>query len=160
MKYEIPRVPVLVAVLLIMWLASAQAATTFTAVIDGKQNVPPLDVPGTGTAVMILNDAQTELSYDIHVADLLGPELAAHFHNGTPRENGPAVFALPLGAHKTGTWAIPPEYVIELFAGRIYINIHTEVYVLGEIRGNVHMAVPVQDSTWGRVKSLFTNDFR
>ncbi|MFQ5512334.1 MAG: CHRD domain-containing protein [Candidatus Krumholzibacteriia bacterium] len=134
----------------------AAGDTTFIAMIDGAQNVDPLPVPGTGSAVMVLNTAETELSFDIQYQDLIGVETAAHFHNGGPRENGPAKFLLPMGTPKTGVWNIPPEMVPELYAGRIYINIHTDVYITGELRGNVAQSVPTENTTWGRVKHLFS----
>jgi hypothetical protein len=138
-------------------VATASATTTFTATLDGLQNVPPVpSVTATGTATMTLNDAQTELSFVIHVNGLSSPEISSHFHNAGRRDNGPIVFNLPLGNTKVGTWAIPPDMVTELFAGRIFVNIHTENYLSGEIRGNVSEdLVPVEQSTWGKIKLLY-----
>ena len=135
--------------------ANAPAETTFVAVLNGAQNVPPLNVPGTGMATMILNDAQDQLSYALEYQDLTSPENDAHFHNAGPRDIGPVVHQMPLGTPKVGVWNIPPDMVTELFAGNIYVNIHTEVYILGEIRGSVTQATPVQSSTWGRIKALY-----
>jgi hypothetical protein len=113
------------------------AGTSFECVIDGTSNVPPNPVPGTGTGSFVLNDAQTELSYYIEFGGLVAPEIAAHFHNAGTRDNGPAVFNLPLGSPKVGVWQISPEMVAQLFMNRIYVNIHSEVYILGELRGNL-----------------------
>lgn len=133
------------------------AATTFSATLDGLQNVPPIpEVTATGTATLTLNDEQTQLSFVINISGLSGPEFASHIHNAGPRDNGPIAFELPLGSTKVGTWAIPPDMVTELLAGRLYINVHTDTYVAGEIRGNIiEVKVPVERSTWGRIKSLY-----
>ena len=87
-------------------------------------------------------------------------EDAAHFHMGNPRENGSAVFALPLGSPKIGVWMIPIDALAALLDGELYINIHTADYFQGEIRGNIGPSVlPVEHTTWGRVKSLYDIDF-
>lgn len=135
--------------------ASLNAATVFVATLDGAQNVPPLSVPGTGTARLVLNDDETEVAYEITYSDLTSTETAAHFHEGGPRENGAPLYGLPLGPHKVGIWPVGPDVVAELFAGRVYVNIHTEIHITGELRGNIHQFVPTDYSTWGRVKALF-----
>jgi hypothetical protein len=132
------------------------AGTTFIATIDGASNVPARDVPGMGTAVMVLNDAQTELSYDIQLSGLVAAEVASHFHNAGARDQGPIVHNLPLGTHKVGVWSISPGMVTELFARRIYINIHSTLYISGELRGNVVVqVVPAEGATWGNIKALY-----
>ena len=132
------------------------ASTTFTATINGASNVPALAVPGTGAGTFVLNDAQTQLSYNIHFSGLLADEIAAHIHNAGARDNGPAVFGLPLGSPKIGVWSIPAAMVTELFASHLYVNIHSSLYVLGEIRGQIRLEVlPVEGATWGAVKALY-----
>jgi len=113
------------------------AGTSLECTIDSAQNVPPNPVPGIGSGSFVLNDAQTELAYHIEFSGLLSPEVAAHFHNGGFHSNGPALFGLSLGSPKIGVWPISPTEVVELLAGRIYVNIHSEVYILGELRGNL-----------------------
>lgn len=150
--------PILFTALIVL-VASAPgtfATTTFTATINGASNVPALAVPGTGTGVFVLNDAQTQLSYNIQFGGLLADEIAAHIHNAGARDNGPAVFPLPLGSPKIGVWSIPPEMVTELFANHLYVNVHSTLYVLGEIRGNIRFqSVPAEGATWGAIKSLY-----
>jgi hypothetical protein len=126
------------AILAGLFLADvSKAGIAFECVIDGAHNVPALPVPGTGTGSFFLNDAQTELAYYIEFSDLTSPENFAHFHNAGPGFNGMVVYNLPLGSPKIGVWPITPAQVTELLFGRIYVNIHTEVYILGEIRGNL-----------------------
>jgi hypothetical protein len=115
----------------------AHGVTNFECTIDGAQNVPPNPVSATGTGSFVLNDAQTELTYTIEFSGLTSPEIAAHLHNAGFHSNGPVVHGLPLGSPKAGVWSITPSQVTELFAGRIYVNIHSEIYTLGEIRGNL-----------------------
>jgi len=84
--------------------AGAPAATIFTASLDGAQ----AGVPGsaaTGSAILTLNDAETELAYSLDIVGLdfgnvltpLNPsdEIAAlHIHLGAPGVSGPIIFGI------------------------------------------------------------------
>lgn len=149
----------LAAALTAMTLLASTATTdmNFVATLNGTNNVPPLSgVTASGTATLVLNAAQTELSFHIEFSGLGSSEIASHIHVGGPRENGGVAFALPLGSPKDGVWNISPEHVTNLLDGRLYINIHTEVYVTGEIRGNIVLdPVATEPTTWGRFKSKY-----
>jgi hypothetical protein len=138
-------------------LVPAHADRLFTATLNGAQNVPFIrGIRATGSATLFLNAVETQVTYHIEYMDLDGVEFAAHFHNATPVQTGPIVFTLPPGNPKDGVWNLTPEDVAELGAGRIYVNIHTDLYPSGEIRGNLmEEALPVEETTWGRVKALF-----
>ena len=131
---------------------SASAETLFQATLNGVQAGTPSTA--TGSASLILNDAQTEVAYTITFSGLEGTEGAAHFHNAAPGQNGPVLAGLPLGSPKVGVWNVSPGDVVELFAGRVYINVHTDVYATGEIRGDVSfVAVPADETSWSEIKS-------
>ena len=107
-RHPFPFFTIVIAFL--MPATPAPAGTDFVAILNGQQNVPPLPaVTATGSAMMTLNDDQTELTYFIEFSGLSSPDTAAHFHKGNARENGPAVFALPSGNPKIGVWAIPNQ---------------------------------------------------
>lgn len=148
----------LVAVALIT--SSASAETLFTATLDGSQNVPPTGSTATGTAALILNDEETEVAYTVTYEGLEGDETAAHFHQAPPGENGSVLYTLPLGTPKIGVWRVTAHDVGYLFAGEVYVNIHTTAYLGGEIRGNIsESAADVSDEllalTWSRIKALY-----
>ena len=145
----------LVLIVVITAPVITNAETIFVATIDGDSVNPPRNLPGTGTAVFVLNDEQTQLSFTITVQDLTSDETDAHVHNAGPRDRGPVVFELPVGANKVGVWDIPSNMVAELFANRLYVNIHTVNYVNGEIRGNITQQLPTAHTTWGAIKSLY-----
>ena len=147
----------LTTVVIALAASTAHADTTFMATLDGLQNVPPLpQVTATGSATLVLNEAGTELSFTITYQGLSSTEFGAHIHNARPGLNGSVVFTLPLGTPKAGTWQIPPDMVTELQAGRLYINIHTDTYSTGELRGNImEQQVPVETSTIGALKHRY-----
>jgi hypothetical protein len=138
---------------------TASAETLFEATLDQSQNVPPTGSPGTGSATLILNDAQTQVDYVITYTGLIGAETDAHFHRGAPGETGSPIFFLPLGTPKFGTWDISAHDVADLFAGMIYVNIHTTAFPGGEIRGDISESSAgiegERSISWGRIKALY-----
>jgi hypothetical protein len=74
--------------------AAANAVTIFTATLDGAQEVPPNASTATGSAMFVLNDAMTALSYDATIfgLDFTGSQtpntadnlVAAHIHAPAP----------------------------------------------------------------------------
>jgi hypothetical protein len=70
--------------------AAGDAGLVFTETLDGSQEVPPNASPATGTGTFTLNDAATELAFNITYEDLIGgPIVGAHFHNAPAGINGP-----------------------------------------------------------------------
>lgn len=145
--------------------AVVSAATGFSATLDNAQTVGtcPGGSAGAGMGVFILNDAETELSYNITFAGLSGPVNLAHFHNAPAGANGAAVRALTTTSPIVGVWKstdaqpLTPDMVTELKAGRLYINLHTDYCPGGEIRGQIYRddTVQVSHSSWGHLKAIY-----
>lgn len=136
--------------------SAAQGEVVFSAVLSGANEVPPNASPGVGTAVLTLNDAQTEVSFHIEFSGLLGTETAAHFHNAPPGTNGSVVFGLPLGSPKDGVWAVGPAEVAMLMAEEVYVNVHTTSFPGGEIRGNLAIeSTATASSTLSAIRALY-----
>mgnify|MGYP005839636663 CR=1 FL=1 len=123
------------AMFLAMTGTSSFAQTTFWAEFDGAQDGTPS--PHTGFGVFVLNAEETQLSYDITFTGLLGTETGAHFHRGAFGVNGPVVHGLALGSPKIGVWNLSASNVADLKAHLLYVNIHSNLYPAGEIRGQV-----------------------
>jgi hypothetical protein len=145
-----------------LWAAAtvASAETLFVAALDGRQCVPPTGSNATGTAALILNDAQTEVSYFVTYTDLEGIETGAHFHHAPPGMTGEILYVLPLGTPKSGTWPVTAHQVGYLLNGEVYVNVHTDVYISGEIRGDISQSFTDVETgtaslTWSRIKALF-----
>lgn len=145
--------------------AAASAATGFSATLDNAQTVGTCagGSVGTGVGVFVLNDAETELSFNIMFHGLSGPVNHAHFHNAPAGINGGAVRTLTMTSPIVGVWKntdvepLTPDLVTELKAGRLYINLHTDYCPGGEIRGQIYRddTVQVRTSSWGRLKTIY-----
>lgn len=157
------RTILLVCLVVLFASAPAQAVTVFVAELSGANEVPPNASPATGFGTFILNDAETELSFDIDYSGLIGGTVSgAHFHNGPAGVAAGIVRRVAsagagLDGSFVGVWSstdpplagvdpnrgpLTPALVSELFAGNIYFNIHTSpTFPGGEIRDQLQ-AVP------------------
>ncbi|RPI02091.1 MAG: CHRD domain-containing protein [Ignavibacteriae bacterium] len=114
-----------------------QAQISVRATIDGNQ----AGTSSAGHGVMFgqfSSDMKT-LSYQITYAKLQGNFTAAHFHFApTGGVIQPITFH---GNTAVGTWIVPDTLLKYFFREGIYVNIHSNVYPGGEIRGSV---IPTQ----------------
>ena len=149
--------------LLAMLLApsTALSATGFSANLTGAAEVPANGSGGSGTAVVVLNDAQTQFTYSVTYTGLSAGVTASHIHKAPIGVNGSVIFgfAPPLGTTSgafNGVVNPTAAQVADLFAGLYYVNIHTTAFPGGEIRGQLAGdATPSQRGTWGRIKALY-----
>jgi len=124
--------------------------------LSGAQEVPPNSFFSYGFGRYELSADETELRFIITAFGLSGPVTAAHFHNAQASVVGPVVLDLApfltevetevyemverevalAGASSFADWSID-NVVEEIRAGRVYVNLHTDAYPDGEIRGQV-----------------------
>lgn len=151
-----PRYRLLLASLalaLTLLLPSRVSATLFQfdAVLDGAQELPPTVTAAFGYASLGLDD-RNEFFWGIYYQDLTTPATVAHFHAGPPGVSGPVVLPIPgaaaLSGLLLGSAIVTPDFVAQLLGGDIYINVHSERYPDGEIRGQVTLTPwPVPEPT-------------
>jgi hypothetical protein len=145
------------AAALLTALAGPADAQFYAATLDGLQEVGPNASPATGSGTFNL-DAAKVLHYNISFSGLLAAETMAHIHGpATPGVNAGVVFGLPLGSPIVGTVGpLTPAQEADLNAGLYYVNVHTQLFPGGEIRGQIYReTVGVEPGTWGSVKGLF-----
>jgi hypothetical protein len=113
------------------------------ATLDGAQAGTPST--GTGSASLLLDDVTNMLSVSLTYSGLLYPTVDAHIHCCAP-PGTPAVVIIPfvppfvlgnLEGTFDQTFAISDEQEAMILSGGAYINIHTSVFTLGEIRGQI-----------------------
>ena len=142
------RILVLSAVLAALAVVPA-GATIFTIPVslDGAQAGTPST--GTGSATLTLDDVALTLNVSLTYSGLTSPTNNAHIHCCSPPgvSSGVIIPFVPpfvLGA-TSGTFnnlfTLTPTLLTQVESGGAYINIHTDNFPVGEIRGQI-AAVP------------------
>jgi hypothetical protein len=121
--------------------------------LSGDAEVPPVKTSGKGKGTVKVNSDKGQIEYDIYVKKLsssIDLDIGAHFHRSGKKENGPVIKDLnieKLDKHKyrlKGVWApndtsqpLTQKDLDDLLRGEVYVNVHTENYPNGEVRGQV-----------------------
>jgi Cu/Zn superoxide dismutase len=121
---------------------------THHAELDGQQENPPVNTNAKGWGVFTINTAANKLSYYIVFSGLSSAEVAAHIHGmsnyGT---NAGVLHPLPAGSPKVGVWNYNEADEERILRGMTYVNIHSENFGGGEIRGQIVPIVVPADGT-------------
>ena len=150
-----------VKVLVLIVLAAFFAASTgfaaeksFKAKLTPKEEVAKPSSKASGKAEFKLSKDGKELTYKVHVKDIVDVS-AAHIHVGKKGENGPPIVGLLSGAKKgkfsgvlsegkvTGQDLLGDykgkfdELVKLLRSGDTYVNVHTDANPDGEVRRQI-----------------------
>lgn len=137
------------AMALILVLPSAAFAprSPLFAALNGKNEIAQDgtkgagDSDGAGSFSAVIKD--TALCYGLAVRDIENP-IAAHIHRGGPNKNGPIV--VPLTAPQTGDpghssncKTLSSRLIAQIRGnpGRFYVNVHTDDFKDGAIRGQL-----------------------
>lgn len=138
----------LILLLLLGFSSGAVAQTHFVAFLEASEEDPTFMVPGHGYGHFILSADSTELRYMLRIWKTSDTASAAHFHVGPRGMNADPVKFIPMagGLSALGVWrrSDPTEsfadtLIPHLFAGKIYVNAHTQNNPGGEIRGQIFM---------------------
>ena len=125
-----------VAVLLAAGLGSAFAQNLR---LSGAEETPPNNSTAVGNA-SIQVDADGNVTGTVSAPTLAQPRVV-HIQLGAPGQSGPPIITLAGGDE--GTWTVPdgakltPSQLLSYKAGNLYVNIHTEAYPGGELRGQL-----------------------
>jgi CHRD domain len=150
--YRLVQAVACVGSLALPGVASA-ANFTFIAVLNSGQEIqdPKPTSNSLGTALLTLSTTTRLLCYSISYTDLLSTETAAHFHApASAGQNGDILFFIspppdgpsPLGSPKTGcVGPLTDKQMKNLTKGLFYINVHSETFPAGEIRGQVLLSI-------------------
>jgi aldose sugar dehydrogenase len=115
----------------------------FVANLDGPQEVPPTNSTAKGTATLLLSPDETEARVSLNFSGLTSAQTAAHIHGPASFGiSGPVLFPLPLGQVDDFQILLTPSQVQDLKNGLMYINVHSDNFPNGEIRGQFFNALP------------------
>jgi CHRD domain len=147
----------LIIFLLVFGLATSSFAAekSFKSMLSGSGSVPAVETMAKGDATFTLINDGKALSYYVTVSDI-EDVTAAHIHLGKRGENGPPV-ALITNEKKAGKFSgtlaegtitekelmgslmgkSVKDLVKQIKKGNAYLNVHTDKYPNGEIRGQI-----------------------
>lgn len=119
---------------------SPGAAPVLTLTMTGPPEVPPGDPDGTGTAVITLDVANSQVCVDFTVQGI-DAATSAHLHDGVAGTAGPIVVDLPFPATGTVTGCVQTEPALVQTMiddpARFYVNVHNLTYPKGAVRAQL-----------------------
>ena len=134
---------------------NAQQQNGYLTALNGKNEVPShSDVTATGMSGFIVNSGNSKVWYQIEAEGLKGVT-QAHIHSGKAGENGPVVATLFKGSKDTVNGALVQgsitadklegplkgksisDLVNLIDDASAYVNVHTQSFPDGEIRGQI-----------------------
>lgn len=127
-------------VLLAGTTGAAMAETvTYRAELSGANEVPANDSGASGEAVAVYDTESRMLEWTVTYTGLSAPLIGAHFH-GPAATSANAGVLVPMKAGASaieGSAELSEEQAGFLEQGAIYVNLHTEKFPGGELRGNL-----------------------
>ena len=126
------------AVSMMFAAATAQAEMMkFTTELTGAAEVPPTDSTATGTAEVTLNTEAKTVTWVYTHEGLSGDMTASHIHGAATATEAAGPVIDTTGETMEGSAPITDAQAAELMAGMYYVNLHTETFPDGEIRGQL-----------------------
>jgi CHRD domain len=141
--------------------ATGQEQSAFSAILSGKNEVMPTRPNSVGLATFQLNENASEISYSVNMSGIKKANQVA-LHIGTIGEEGEAVATLATSMSASEDNEPPmilitgnltksdllgplkdkqvPDLVSYMSNGTSYVNIYTDEYPEGEIRGQINLA--------------------
>jgi hypothetical protein len=142
--------------------SSSAETIRFETDLKGSSEVPPTQSAGGGKVTAIYDSTTQTLSWSGSYSGLTGPATAAHIHGpGAVGANARLVLwisndtgqcsrgecrsksdakAAPMTSPFQGSATLTDMQVSELAAGMYYVNVHTDTYPAGELRGQLMKA--------------------
>ncbi len=124
--------------------AAGLPSVPFTAYLSGAAERPANNSAGTGFGVFIL-DGNT-LTFNLSYKDLSGPARNGHIHGPAPASSSTNVL-IDLAPFNGGSWGstgtisgvviLTDTQKSHLLSGLTYVNLHTDAFPGGEIRGQI-----------------------
>lgn len=133
---HLKKVFLLFVVLAFITLTGPAFGQVYNIRLDGSQASEPNDSEAVGNCLGYLNEAQD--TFQVICSHDVENVTGAHIHRGPAGVNGPIVFPFdsPESPFK-GSFAFTPADVEDLDAGDLYVNVHSDAFPGGEIRGQI-----------------------
>ena len=113
-------------------------AGVFEAPLDPSQCVNPVESDGVGFAQVYAWPDGSRIHVDLETHGLTSPVIGCHIHEAPPGVDGPIRFDLgAFDGRVVRDFATTPAQIATMENGDYYLNVHTEQYLFGEIRGQI-----------------------
>jgi Cu/Zn superoxide dismutase len=128
--------------------------------MDGSREVPPNDSTATGMGTASLNLFTRQLALNYEFAGLSSAQTAAHIHMAPAGMNGGVIIPLPNGSPVNETFDLTVAQADAFLRGDLYVNVHTEMFPGGEIRGQLaDEPAPTCPCDWNGIDGVNSQDF-
>jgi hypothetical protein len=119
-------------------VAGGHAETiSLRALLVGGGNVPKTTSEGFGEAQFSYDGASHRLEYYVSYDGVAPTKIDLHGPAG-PAETAGAILAIPVsGSPISGAATLTPEQAALLLSGKLYIDMHSQAYAEGEVRGQI-----------------------
>jgi glucose/arabinose dehydrogenase len=108
----------------------------YVANLNGAQEVPPNNSGALGTATLLLSPDETSARVSLNFSGLSSPASVAHIHGPAGLgATAPVQFPLPQGEFTDFEISLSAADVQSLKTGLLYVDVHNNTFVSGEIRG-------------------------
>lgn len=131
---------------------NAITSDAFVATLRGTQETPPNSSNALGAGAAVVDTATRSLVVAVTTTGITATE--AHVHIAPPGSAGPVIVPLVETSPGSGIWTakatLTEEQYNALVAGNLYLNVHSEAFPAGEIRGQL---LPVLQSIAGALNA-------
>ena len=117
--------------------------TDFQATLNGASEVPPTDTKGSGYFTAVYRPSTKVLEYRLNLVRLSGPVTIAYLQGPAgPGENAEKVVPIDIPlyrdrSHISDGVTLTEEQAGQVLAGLWYVNVITEKFPDGEVRGQI-----------------------
>ena len=136
---------------------------TFSALLTGASEVPPVATTGAGAVYFIYDPATGMFHYTGQVSGLTSNVTAAHIHTGTAGTTGGVLIPLSVvtmtnGAVFSGTLTqLQALTLFSAYPGGLYVNVHTTANPDGEVRGQIMVGTWAITDAQGQASTTVTS---
>jgi hypothetical protein len=159
-------------------IQAQEEGETFSASLSGKEEVPPTESSASGWAKFVTDVNGTQVSYWVNITGL-NQITGAHIHNGSAGQNGDIVVTLSQQESAEGgdnvTLSLKgnitkdglegplegkelSELVSLMSDGNVYVNVHTDEFKNGAIRGQIASGLPQMETMETNMSSTESNN--
>ncbi len=136
--------------------APAYTGIEFKAALIGANEIPgPGDPDGTGSASVSIDTTQNKLCFTLMVANVESVSMA-HIHKAPAGSMGNVVVPLtaPTTGSSQGCIQTRPEVLLEILTSPadFYVNVHSEPFMAGAVRGQLARTEPPKPAPTPRKK--------